>query len=166
MVPLVAILLVAPFAFLGSPAPAQSTEQPKRLIRLSLEATNKTVRSGEVPKFELTIRNEGNSPQRILDLSDGRRSDLQDSYYSLEVRRGGRAVDIPRQISDPGPIGENDFLTLKPGETVTFELTRFAVVLERLLPGKYQARIRFWQDPFQPGKSAFFSPYADFTVRD
>jgi hypothetical protein len=47
---------------------------------------------------------------------------------------------------------------------VTFELARFAAALGRLPPGKYRARIRFWQDPSRPARSAVFSPYAEFTV--
>jgi hypothetical protein len=137
---------------------------PQRPIRLSLEAAAKTVKVGEVPRFTLTIHNEGDGPQRVIDLRGGRRADLQDSYYELEVTRGGRAVDIPRAISDPGPLGEGDFLELKPGERVTFELTQFAAALGGLNPGAYQARVRFWQDPYQPWETAFFSPYAEFTV--
>jgi hypothetical protein len=47
---------------------------------------------------------------------------------------------------------------------VTFELTRLAVGLQFLPPGTYRARARFWQDPYQPWESAFFSPHAEFTV--
>jgi len=31
---------------------------------------------------------------------------------------------------------------LKPGEKVTFELTRFAIALEVLPPGKYKVRVK------------------------
>ncbi len=136
----------------------------KRPLQLSLEAMDKTVKQGQVPRFKLTCRNRGSSPDRILDLGDGRRSDLQDTYYDLEVTKEGKAVNIPRAISDPGFITDKDFLMLKPGQKVTFQFTRFAAALERLPPGTYQARIRFWQDPLQEATTAFHSPYAEFMV--
>jgi hypothetical protein len=135
-------------------------------IRLSLKADVKAVKVGEVPKFTLTIHNEGDGPERVLDLSGGRRSDLQDTYYDLEVSQDGRVlVDIPRMISDPAPVQENDFLVLKPSEKLELAFTRFAVGLQFLPPGEYQARIRFRQYPLQPLSSDLFSPCAGFTVR-
>jgi hypothetical protein len=166
MLRLFALLASVSIGCLGGRALADDKDPPKRPIRLSLEASGKTVKSGEVPKFKLTIRNEGDAPERIIDLSGGRRADLQDNYYDLEVTQGGKTVDIPRAISDPGPIVEKDYLSLKPGEKVTFELTRFAAALGKLPAGTYQARVRFWQDPFQSAKTAVFSPYAEFVVRD
>jgi hypothetical protein len=166
MLRLFALPVAACLGCLGFTAMADAQEPPKRSIRLSLEAGGKPVKFGEVPKFKLTVRNEGDAPERIIDLSGGRRADLQDTYYGLEVTQGGKAVDLPRAISDPGPLGEKDFLNLKAGETVTFELTRFAAALGKLSPGKYRARVRFWQDPLQPATSAFLSPYAEFTVRE
>ena len=166
MLRLFALAVAACLGCLGVTAMADDPDPPERPIRLSLEASGKTVKVGEVPKFKLTIRNEGDAPERIIDLSGGRRADLQDTYYDLEVTQGGKAVDVPRAISDPGPLGEKDFLNLKAGEKVTFELTRFAAALGRLPPGAYRARVRLWQDPLQPATSAFFSPYAEFTVRE
>ncbi len=143
---------------------AANNDSPKTPLRLWLVASGEAVKHGGAPKFVLTIHNEGDAPERIIDLSGGRRADLQDTYYDLVVTRNGKEVDVRRAISDPGPVGENDFLTLQPGEKVAFELTRFAAGLAALPPGEYQARIRFWQNPHQPATSAFFSPYAEFTV--
>jgi hypothetical protein len=137
-----------------------------RPIRLSLVADVNVVNVGEVPKFTLTIHNDGDGPERVLDLSGGRRSDLQDTYYDLEVARDGRVLgDIPRMISDPGPVRENDFVVLKPGEKLQVAFTRFAVGLQFLPPGEYQARIRFRQCTLEPPSRDLFSPYAGFTVR-
>jgi hypothetical protein len=124
-----------------------------------------TVKAGEVPKFRLTIRNAGEAPERIIDLSGGRRGDLQDTYYDLEVKQSGKRVEIPRAISDPGPISKADFLDLKPGEDVTFEFTRFAAALQSLPPGEYRARIRVVPHPYHSAASALYSPYAQFKVR-
>lgn len=139
-------------------------QAPERPIKLSFEAVKKTVKRGAVPKFKLTIHNEGKSREQVPDIS--RRPDLQDTYYDLEVTQGGKAVQVARAISDPGPLGDEDFRVLKMGEKVTFELSRFALSLEKLPPGKYQARIRFWQYPkTRAAKDAFFSPFAEFTVQ-
>jgi hypothetical protein len=137
-----------------------------QIVSLSLEPVEKAVKRGTSPRFHLTIRNEGNNAEQVIDLCGGRRADLQDTYYDLEVTQGGKTVDIPRIISDPGPIGEKDFVILKPGEVVTFELSRFATSLESLLPGKYQARVRFWQDSLKSFRTSFFGPAAEFVVHE
>src|SRR5438067_221014 len=108
----------------------------KHPIHLSLEALTATVKRGEAPTFKLTIRNDGDASERIIDLRGERGRVLQDTYYDLAVTQGGKLVDMPRMISDPGPPIEQDFLELKPGEKVTFELTRFASGLGWLPPGK------------------------------
>ena len=100
--------------------------QTKRTISLSLVAVEGAVKRGALPKFRLTIRNTGKQPERVLDVRDGRRQDLQDTYYDLEVTDSEKVVDLPRAISDPGPISDKDFVALKPGEAVTVHLSDFA----------------------------------------
>jgi hypothetical protein len=140
--------------------------QTKRTISLSPEAVEGAVKRGAVPKFRLTIRNTGKQPKQVLDVRDGRRRDLQHTYYDLEVTDGEKVVDLPRAISDPGPISDRDFVALKPGEAVTVHLSDFAPALERLPPGRYKARVRFWQDPYKSRKTSFLSPPAEFVVRE
>lgn len=154
-----------PTRFFGQYA-VDDKEPPNRTIKLFFETADKIVKKGTVPKFKLTINNEGKAPEQVIDLSGGRRPDLQDTYYELEVTQDGKMVDLSRAISDPGPIGENDYRKVGAGEKVTFDLTRFATAIEKLPTGRYQARIRFWQDPLQSAKSAFFSPYAEFSVKE
>jgi hypothetical protein len=48
-------------------------------VSLSLGAVEKTVKQGTVSRFRLTIRNVSGIPQRVLDLLNGRRPDLQDT---------------------------------------------------------------------------------------
>lgn len=145
--------------------PPDEEDQTKRTISLLLEESEKSVKRGSVPNFQLTIKNTGNEAERVIDLRDDRRADLQDTYYELEVTKGGNPVDVPRMISDPGPISDKDFVTLKSGETVTFDFSRFALALQSLPPGMYQARVRFWQDPYRSWKTSFRSPPAEFVVR-
>jgi hypothetical protein len=85
-------------------------------------------------------------------------------HYDLVVMQNGKEVDLPRAVSDPGPISDKDFTALKPGEKVTHELTKFATVLDRLPPGEYTAAVRFWQNPFESYKTRFLSPEVKFKI--
>ena len=134
-------------------------------ISLQLEAIEPSVTAGVVPKFQLTLRNEGKAAVKVLDIRDNRRVDLQDTYYDVEIRRGKELVELPRVISDPGLISDDDFTSLGAGAKLSFKLTRFALALEELPPGKYKARVQFWKDPFQTSKtSCYYSSEAEFTV--
>jgi hypothetical protein len=90
---------------------------------------------------------------------------LQDTYFDLEVIQGGKAVEVPRAITDPGPICDGDFTTLKPGEKVTYELTRFATALDMLPAGQYKARVRVWR-PGEGFEKSIYSPEAEFRVEN
>jgi len=54
----------------------------------------------------------------------------------------------------------------QPGEAVKVDLSDFAPALEKLPPGRYKARVRFWQDPDKSRKTSFLSPAAEFVVRE
>jgi hypothetical protein len=101
----------------------------------------------------------------VLDLRNGRRPDLQDTNCDLQVSAEDKLVNLPRAISDPGPITDKDFHMLKPAKSVTLQLSRFALALEKLPPGEYSARVRFWQDPRRSSKTGILSPPAEFVGR-
>jgi hypothetical protein len=132
---------------------------PLRPLMLELQAVKPTVPAGTVPSFRLTIRNDGKVAEKVLKL----RGDLQDTYFDLEVTRDGKPVDLPRAISDPGPISDKDFVTLPAGEKATYELTRFATAFEKLPAGEYKARVRFWR-PSEGHEKSYLSPEAPFKV--
>jgi hypothetical protein len=134
--------------------------KPKQALTLKLEAVQEVVRPGTEPRLRLTIENVSNADEKVLKP----RGDLQDTYYRLVVSKGGNQLSLGAAISDPGPISEADFLTLKPGKKVTFEFSRYAVAVHTLPAGKYQAQIRFWQDPYKSHTSAVLSPAATFRV--
>ena len=165
MVQAIAVLSSTLLICVSQTTPKAADKVRERPISISLEAVDKAIKKGTVPKFRLTIRNEGTAPERVIDLRS-RRSDLQDTYYRLAITQDGKAVSLPRAISDPGPISDRDFLTVKPGEKVTFELTRFAIALEKLPPGKYEVRVRLWQDPRQSSKTGLLSPSAEFVIQE
>ena len=143
---------------------AENEDEKMKSISLQLEAIERSVKAGVVPKFQLTLRNEGKAAVKVLDICDNRRVDLQDTYYDLEIRRGKELVKLPRAISDPGPISDDDFTSLGAGAKLSFKLTRFALALEELPPGKYKARVQFWKDPFQTSKTCcYYSSEAEFT---
>ncbi len=131
-------------------------------LSLTLETVSKTIPAGTIPAFRLTIQNDGTVAEKVLKP----RGDLHDTYYDLQGTRDGKPVNLPRAISDPGPVTEDDFVSLEPGKNVTFEFTRFATGLHYLAPGTYEARIRVWQDPFLSWASAVLSPAAEFTVQE
>ncbi len=132
--------------------------QEKQALSAELEVAKKTSPQGTVPAFKLKITTIGQEPQKVLKL----RGDLQDTYFNLEVRQGGKPVSVPRAISDPGPVTDSDYVTLKPGESVTHELQRFASAWERLPAGKYTAVVRVW--PPGDREKSFFSSEAKFEI--
>ena len=164
MVRVLAILSVTFVALINQTTLNAGSKRPKRLISISLEAVDRTVKIGTVPKLRLMIRNDGRTSERVIDLRGGRRPDLQDTYYDVDVTGDGGTILLPRAISDPGPVSDKDFLILRPSEQVMFQLTRFATSLEELAPGRYRLRIRFWQDPWQSSTTSLFSPYAELIV--
>ncbi len=131
------------------------------MLTLALKAVAESIPAGTVPAFALTIKNIGQTDEKILKP----RGDLQDTYYDLEVMQDGQVLMLPRAISDPGPTSDEDYITLGPGKTVVLRFTWFAVAVHSLPPGDYEARIRFWQDPSKSHETAVFSPAASFTVK-
>jgi hypothetical protein len=162
------ILVLGAFLLSGCQTltPGDEKEPAERPLRLSLAAIDQAVKKGTAPRFKLMIENVGTTPQKVLDLRNNRRVDLQHTYCDLEVLRNSKVVFVPRAISDPGPISDADTFILKPGDKAMFELTSFASAWDRLPPGKYRARVRFWQDPLQSSKTSVYSPEAPFEVKD
>jgi hypothetical protein len=113
------------------------------MLSLALKAVAESIPVGTVPVFQLTIKNVGEASERILKP----RGDLQDTYYDLEVMKDGQPLMLPRAISDPGPLSDEDYITLEAGRTVIFRFTWFALAVHNLPPGDYEARIRFFQEP-------------------
>jgi hypothetical protein len=130
-------------------------------LRLTLAAKTKTVKAGEKPVFLLKIENQGTTPERLL---NGAKSKLQRVWFSLSIWRDGKPV--PRNAFLVGvPFMEpDDYLTLKPGEKVEFEMARFDISLSNLPPGEYQARLQFHTWPEEGTGVRLLTPRADFRV--
>jgi hypothetical protein len=142
----------------------QNNDPQDRPLSLALEVIERDVRAGTTPSFRLTVTNASKAPQKVLDIR--KRRDLQHTYYDLEVSQDGKPVRLPRAISDPGPITDADYLTLAPGDSVTFVLERFPAPLKDLPPGTYQASVRFWQDPLRSDRTAYNSSGVTFSVQE
>jgi hypothetical protein len=134
-----------------------------RDFTLTLEPVVSQIRTGTVPSFRLTLTNISDHACRILNI-DGRRRDLQDTYYDLVIWQDGKEIFVPRAISDPGPVSDSDGVSIVSGATKTFLLTTFPQNLKSLRPGLYEATIRFWRDPYSSSSNAYDSPKAKFTV--
>jgi hypothetical protein len=143
------------------PVRADEKQAPRKALRLELAPKAKAVKAGEKPVFVLTVENRGTEPQRLL---NGNIPRLQATWYRLEVTQGGKPAGIGEKLFGVPYSDEGDYVTLKPGEKVEFELTRFIASVESLRPGKYEARFEFSTSP-KVGDGEFYkSPPAEFTI--
>ena len=145
----------------SSPVWADEKEAPGKSLRLGLVPKVKAVKAGEKPLFVLTVENRGTQPERLW---NGNFTRLQATWYQLVVTQGGKPVEMGYKLIGVPPTLDGDFVTLKPGEKVEFELTRFEALVEHLPPGKYEGRFQFSTYP-EVGKGEFYkSPPAEFAV--
>jgi hypothetical protein len=93
------------------------------------------VKAGTRPQFSVVVTNKSDRSMRVLDVRDGRRNDLQDSYFELFIVDGQKLIDLPIIISDPGPITDADYAVLKPGQRIEVRPLSYKRVAERLPPG-------------------------------
>jgi len=135
-------------------------------ISVSLLAEAPQVKAADKPRFSVAVSNNTDRSVRVLDVRDGRRPDLQDSYFELFVIQGRRSVDVPMAISDPGPLSAADFLELRPGARVLFRDISYKRALQELPAGAYEAFILFWRDPVLSHTTRCRSTSARFTVQD
>lgn len=135
------------FATLAAVETVPSCDRFEALFRVS----KREVRRGTRPEFSLSVRNTSLTALRLLDTRGGRRRDLGDTYYSLVIRtRDSKEPDIPRAISDPGPIADEDFVTIAPGEGIDITVAT-PLALESLERGSYKAHVVVWVDPYSLG---------------
>jgi hypothetical protein len=141
-----------------------TTVQVCRSADVAVTTSSPVVKAGTRPQFSVVVTNKTDSSIRVLDVRDGRRNDLQDTYFELFIVEGARVVNLPSVISDPGPISDVDYAVLRPGERIEVRLVSYKRVAERLPPGNYSAFVLFWQNPQMPPTSRCRSNEARFTV--
>jgi hypothetical protein len=142
-------------------AAGQDKPTTKKTFELSLRPVRSEKKSETNPVFMLTIRNVASTTQRVPDML--KRPDLEDTYYELEVFKGGKRVFVPHAIDDAEPIEDKDWLALAPGASVSVRLSNSASGWYELPPGSYKARVRFrfWQNLHED----VYSPKAAFDVK-
>lgn len=138
--------------------------QACRAAKVSVATSTAAVRTGVRPQFSVIVANKRDRPMRVLDVRNGRRSDLQHFYFELVIVEGRKVVDLPIAISDPGPMSDADYAVLKPGERMEIRSLSYTRSTEQLPPGTYSAFILFWQNPDTPHTSRCRSSEARFVV--
>jgi hypothetical protein len=111
-------------------------------LSVQLRAAVPAFKQGEAPAFVVTVTNTSTLPVEVINVL--KRADLKDTYVRLSVTALGQPVDVPRFISDPGPISAADLLTLSPTQAFSFDHTGFPLALDKLSPGSYRARVEFY----------------------
>ena len=76
-------------------------------LKVELAVSPEAVAVGQIPEFTIKITNQTEMPVKVLDVRD--RPDLQHSYSDVEIVPLDNEVEVLLAISDPGPIGEEDF---------------------------------------------------------
>ena len=156
------ILLVA----LGGSAVRQTPTSPQscRGVEATLRVTPTSFRRGTKPRFAVILKNASQKPVRLIDVRDGRRPDLAENYYEIIFEQNERALrDLPRAISDPGPVQASDFFALSPGATIETTLSTTAD-LSTVPAGSYSAYVRITFDPFGEQIPKCRSARTSFTV--
>jgi hypothetical protein len=135
-----------------------------RGVEATLRVMPSTFRRGTKPKFAVVLKNVSEKPVRLLDVREGRRPDLAHSYYEIIFEQNEQALkNLPRAISEPGPVEAADFFVLSLGAIVEAPLTTPAD-LSTLPGGPYSARVRITLDPFSGLIPKCLSARTSFTV--
>ncbi len=135
-----------------------------RAIDAALSVSPATVTVGTPPTFTIVLKNVSDTSVRLLDLRDGRRTDLTQTYYELVFEQNRRALtNLRRVFSDPGPIDASNFFMLPAGGSVKTGLTT-PVDLRSLPEGRYSAHIRITLNPLTAPVPPCRSGRVSFTV--
>ena len=116
-------------------------------IRASVRTSPASFRRAAQPTFILVVKNASPKAVRLLDIRSGRRPDLADNYYKLVLEQNRQELkNVPRAISDPGPVAPTDFFVLPPAAHVEVPL-HSSLDLTTLTAGRYSAHVRITLDP-------------------
>jgi hypothetical protein len=97
-------------------------------------------------------------------IRNGRRPDLADNYYEIVLERNQRVVkDVPRAISDPGPMNAADFFAIGPGDKFQAPLSS-SLDLSAAPAGEYSVHARIALDPLATPVLKCSSARTRFTV--
>jgi hypothetical protein len=120
--------------------------------------------AGRQPAFTIVLKNASTEAVRLLDVRDGRRPDLAQTYYEILFEQDNQPLNnLRRVIADPGPVSSADFFMLRPGTAAKTELTT-PVDLKTLPVGNYSARVRITFDPLGGRVPPCYSAKSTFKV--
>ena len=142
-------ILVAMFiGILPSHAYAFTRMNGEKPLHITLSVKKTVIRYGEFPRLELIVANVSNKKIKILDLRN--RPDLQDNYGKVVYFKDGRRYHFrTAAISDPGAIGDDDFIELSPNENVHMKLSDPPYDPKELRPGKYEVNLVYHSNPIE-----------------
>ena len=134
-------------------------------LKLLLRINKPVIKYGKFPKLELIITNESKKKIKILDITN--RPDLQDNYGSVVFYKGGSSFSFnTTTISDPGAIGDNDFIELSPNENIRIILSDPPHDPRELRPGKYEVNFGYHSNPNVDNYADYYeSQRVGFTVK-
>jgi hypothetical protein len=110
---------------------------------VTLSISDPEQRHGVAPQFTVTVAATTESV-RVMNFQD--RADLKVTYARLLVTAGGKDVDVPIVIADPGPVDDTDYIELNVGEELRFEHDGSPRALSALPPGNYSAVVMVQPD--------------------
>jgi hypothetical protein len=126
---------------IGSRVSGEDDPPPRSSLVLVLKANKESFAKGTVPSFRFTIENQSKMNLKVPKLSNDRQG-LYWAFFSLRVYQNGKKVSLDHVISDPREVTDKDFMVLKAGEKVTYELKEFPEALDRLPTGEYTGVVR------------------------
>jgi hypothetical protein len=131
-------------------------------LALSMSVDPPEMKVGSWPVFIVTFTNNSSSTVRVLDFSA--RGDLQAAYLPVVIREGSRTVELPRTISDPGPLSDAAYRSIGPHQSQVVRLNWLPNAINQLKPGQYIATVEYWE-PTRPTRAAVASASTPLTVR-
>ncbi len=146
-------------------AQSPATSQNCKGVDARLLISPTTINVGSQPAFTMVLKNASTEAVRLLDIRDGRRPDLAQTYYEILFEQNDQPLkNLRRVIADPGPVSSADFFMLPAGTAAKTELTT-PVDLKMLAVGTYSARVRITFDPLGARVPPCYSSKSTFKVR-
>jgi hypothetical protein len=142
------ILIVFMISLISKPSDAHANGEND--ISVSLRIQNQEIEVGKLPKLTVKIKNVSEIKIKVLNIEG--RPDLQDTYCESIFLKNGNHFKYMTAISDPGPVGDRDFVKLSPGEELSINLANPNIDPNDLKPGKYEVYVIFRPDPYSFAK--------------
>ena len=111
-------------------------------VEVTISPVTQTVAAGKKPVFHVMVR--ALAPTRVADVA--RRDDLRNKLLRPRLFSDDRSFtmdDIPLEPKTLGPIGDDDYVQVKPGEAYVFDTEGEPLRMETLPPGTYGVVLRY-----------------------